>query len=263
MMLVSARKREQGTASSGVVYNLRHLHCSRRRYVLCERVGSPWSPRELWATISSLAGVWTAGFVLFNASTAVMNPSLVNLVRCMTIVLGVAVGERYSVATLATLMPLTHPPTTHLPQTPHLCVCPNAQTTHATHARTHATGTRAHTTRTRACVCDVRTRRIVLPVLRFFSHSRLMARVRCYMRSAALLSGRYELIKRRLVPDDGKLSALASMATGGCAGVATWVSCMPADTVNSRYQTAPVRISPVASALWCWGAVESKRTRRH
>ena len=70
----------------------------------------PWSPRELWVTICSLAGVWTAGFVLFNASTAVMSPSLVNVVRCMeplaTIVLGFAMGERYSVATLATLMPI-------------------------------------------------------------------------------------------------------------------------------------------------------------
>jgi hypothetical protein len=79
-----------------------------------------------------------------------------------------------------------------------------------------------------------------------------MARARRSMRSAALPSGRYELIKRRLVPDDGKLSPLASMAAGGCAGVATWVTCMPADTVKSRYQTAPVRIAPVASALWCW-----------
>jgi hypothetical protein len=154
-MLVSARKREQGTASSGVVYNLRHLHCSRRRYVLCERVGSPWSPRELWATISSLAGVWTAGFVLFNASTAVMNPSLVNLVRCMTIVLGVAVGERYSVATLATLMPLTHPPT-HPPPTYRkrpisACARTHRQHTQHTHARTRQA--HAHTPHARARAC--------------------------------------------------------------------------------------------------------------
>jgi drug/metabolite transporter (DMT)-like permease len=70
----------------------------------------PWSPRELWPTITSLAAVWTAGFVLFNASAAVMSPSLVSVVRCMeplaTIVLGFAVGERYSAPTLATLLPI-------------------------------------------------------------------------------------------------------------------------------------------------------------
>ena len=72
--------------------------------------GLPWMPRELWRTIVPLSLVWTAGFVLFNASAALMSPALVSLVRCMepltTVALGLLRGERYTFPVLATLVPI-------------------------------------------------------------------------------------------------------------------------------------------------------------
>ena len=71
----------------------------------------PWAPRSLWVVIAPLSLVWTAGFVLFNASATLMSPALVSLVRCMeplaTVCVGFAVGsECYSLRVLATLVPI-------------------------------------------------------------------------------------------------------------------------------------------------------------
>merc|ERR1740123_1008283 len=67
-------------------------------------------PRALWRIIVPLSAVWTAGFVLFNASAALMSPSLVSLVRCMeplaTVLIGFLRGERYALPVLATLVPI-------------------------------------------------------------------------------------------------------------------------------------------------------------
>lgn len=70
----------------------------------------PLMPRTLWPIIVPLSVVWTAGFVLFNASASQMSPALVSLVRCMeplaTVLVGFAIGERYSWRVLATLIPI-------------------------------------------------------------------------------------------------------------------------------------------------------------
>jgi len=70
----------------------------------------PWMPRSLWKHIVPLSAVWTAGFVLFNASAAVMSPSLVSLVRCMeplaTVFIGLLLGERYAFSVVVTLVPI-------------------------------------------------------------------------------------------------------------------------------------------------------------
>lgn len=70
----------------------------------------PWMPRTLWRHVVPLSAVWTAGFVLFNASAVLMSPSLVSLVRCMeplsTVLIGFILGERYSFPVLATLAPI-------------------------------------------------------------------------------------------------------------------------------------------------------------
>eukprot|EP00930_Biecheleria_cincta_P104223 TRINITY_DN96410_c0_g1_i1.p1 TRINITY_DN96410_c0_g1~~TRINITY_DN96410_c0_g1_i1.p1 ORF type:complete len:380 (+),score=67.44 TRINITY_DN96410_c0_g1_i1:40-1179(+) len=70
----------------------------------------PLMPRTLWRIIVPLSVVWTAGFVLFNASASRMSPALVSLVRCMeplaTVFVGFALGERYSCRVLATLIPI-------------------------------------------------------------------------------------------------------------------------------------------------------------
>lgn len=70
----------------------------------------PWMPRELWRIVIPLSIVWTAGFVLFNASAAMMSPSLVSLVRCMeplaTVLMGLLMGERYALSVVATLIPI-------------------------------------------------------------------------------------------------------------------------------------------------------------
>ena len=56
--------------------------------------------------------------------------------------------------------------------------------------------------------------------------------------------GTYEIVKRELVKfqgidDPSKLSPLAVMVAGGFAGMACWSVSIPADTLKSRYQTAP------------------------
>jgi solute carrier family 25 carnitine/acylcarnitine transporter 20/29 len=56
--------------------------------------------------------------------------------------------------------------------------------------------------------------------------------------------GTYEIVKRELVKlqgieDPSKLSPLAVVIAGGFAGMACWGVCIPADTLKSRYQTAP------------------------
>ena len=48
------------------------------------REGSiPWAPRSVFKPLAALTFVWTAGFVLFNASATHMSPALVSIVRCM------------------------------------------------------------------------------------------------------------------------------------------------------------------------------------
>ena len=48
------------------------------------REGSiPWPPGSIFKPLAALTFVWTAGFVLFNASATHMSPALVSLVRCM------------------------------------------------------------------------------------------------------------------------------------------------------------------------------------
>lgn len=57
--------------------------------------------------------------------------------------------------------------------------------------------------------------------------------------------GTYELIKRTLMrwqnidPDSGALSPGAVLCAGGFAGMAMWGFAIPADTLKSRFQTAP------------------------
>ncbi|CAE8641869.1 unnamed protein product [Polarella glacialis] len=67
-------------------------------------------PRTLWSIIVPLSLVWTAGFVLFNASASRMSPAVVSLVRCMeplaTVAVGFLIGERYSWRVLVTLIPI-------------------------------------------------------------------------------------------------------------------------------------------------------------
>ena len=77
---------------------------------LAQGRGLPWMPRELWWIIAQLSAVWTAGFVLFNASATHMSPGYVNLIRCaeplVTVTLGLLMGTRYSLSVLATLIPI-------------------------------------------------------------------------------------------------------------------------------------------------------------
>eukprot|EP00037_Helgoeca_nana_P037019 m.14165 g.14165 ORF g.14165 m.14165 type:complete len:318 (-) comp8301_c0_seq1:406-1359(-) len=72
--------------------------------------GLPIMPRSLWTTVGMLSAVWTAGFVLFNASAAVMSPGRVNLVRCVeplaSVAFGYMSGKMYSRRMLATLIPI-------------------------------------------------------------------------------------------------------------------------------------------------------------
>jgi solute carrier family 25 carnitine/acylcarnitine transporter 20/29 len=56
--------------------------------------------------------------------------------------------------------------------------------------------------------------------------------------------GVYEAIKKQLVhwqgiEDPSHLSPIAIMISGGFAGMACWATCIPADVLKSRYQTAP------------------------
>jgi solute carrier family 25 carnitine/acylcarnitine transporter 20/29 len=57
--------------------------------------------------------------------------------------------------------------------------------------------------------------------------------------------GTYELAKREMMtlqgidPQKGSLSPLAVLTAGGLAGMACWTVAIPADTIKSRYQTAP------------------------
>lgn len=56
--------------------------------------------------------------------------------------------------------------------------------------------------------------------------------------------GTYEIVKRELThlqgyDDPSKLSPLAVLTAGGCAGIGTWIVCLPMDTLKSRFQTAP------------------------
>jgi solute carrier family 35 protein E1 len=77
---------------------------------LAQGRGLPWMPRELWWIIIQLSAVWTAGFVLFNASATEMSPGYVNLIRCaeplVTVTLGLLLGARYAPSVLATLIPI-------------------------------------------------------------------------------------------------------------------------------------------------------------
>jgi solute carrier family 25 carnitine/acylcarnitine transporter 20/29 len=54
--------------------------------------------------------------------------------------------------------------------------------------------------------------------------------------------GAYEASKRLFTPtgQEGKLSPLASIGAGACAGTAFWLSCYPVDVVKNRMQTAPI-----------------------
>lgn len=47
----------------------------------------------------------------------------------------------------------------------------------------------------------------------------------------------YEYLKERFTPEDGKLSLLATITAGGCAGIANWLVGMPPDILKSRLQT--------------------------
>ena len=50
----------------------------------------------------------------------------------------------------------------------------------------------------------------------------------------------YEVIQEMMNPTrNADLAMLSSILGGGSAGVAMWVSCMPADVLKSRFQTAP------------------------
>ncbi|PRP80512.1 mitochondrial substrate carrier family protein [Planoprotostelium fungivorum] len=53
--------------------------------------------------------------------------------------------------------------------------------------------------------------------------------------------GAYEAVKRYLTPpgNEGKLSPLASITAGACAGTAFWLSCYPIDVIKNRIQTEP------------------------
>jgi solute carrier family 35 protein E1 len=58
-----------------------------------------------------LSACWTLGFILFNASTVYMSPSLVNLVRCGEPLATVLIGwwawnQQYSATVLSTLIPI-------------------------------------------------------------------------------------------------------------------------------------------------------------
>mmetsp|Transcript_30922 Transcript_30922/g.92859 ORF Transcript_30922/g.92859 Transcript_30922/m.92859 type:complete len:320 (-) Transcript_30922:124-1083(-) len=72
--------------------------------------GVPVMPRSLLTVVATLSAVWTAGFVLFNASATVMSPSIVNLVRCVeplaSVTFGLMTGERYSLGVIVTLVPI-------------------------------------------------------------------------------------------------------------------------------------------------------------
>lgn len=47
----------------------------------------------------------------------------------------------------------------------------------------------------------------------------------------------YEYIKEQFTPEGGKLSLLATITAGGCAGIANWLVGMPPDILKSRLQT--------------------------
>jgi len=49
----------------------------------------------------------------------------------------------------------------------------------------------------------------------------------------------YEYSKRSLATADGKLNPLTTLFCGGMAGVFNWLVALPADTLKSRYQSAP------------------------
>lgn len=51
----------------------------------------------------------------------------------------------------------------------------------------------------------------------------------------------YEVVKEALVPEDAsnRMKMAATIAAGGCAGIANWLVAMPADVLKSRLQTAP------------------------
>ncbi|KAL7268012.1 carnitine transporter [Rhizina undulata] len=48
----------------------------------------------------------------------------------------------------------------------------------------------------------------------------------------------YEILKKKLTPENGEMSLMAIMAAGGAAGMAMWISIFPIDTVKSRLQSA-------------------------
>jgi len=54
--------------------------------------------------------------------------------------------------------------------------------------------------------------------------------------------GAYEAARRVLTPpgNEGKLSPVASLVAGACAGTSFWLSCYPIDVIKSKMQTAPV-----------------------
>ncbi|CAE7759639.1 PPT2 [Symbiodinium pilosum] len=68
------------------------------------------APRAVLLDIVPLSGVWTGGFVMFNAAALYMSPGMVNVVRCMeplaTVCVGAALGQRFSWQVLATLVPI-------------------------------------------------------------------------------------------------------------------------------------------------------------
>jgi len=66
--------------------------------------------------------------------------------------------------------------------------------------------------------------------------------------------GAYEAARRFLTPagHEGKLSPVASLVAGGCAGTSFWLSCYPIDVIKSKMQTAPVDgTSPYKSYAHC------------
>lgn len=74
---------------------------------------------------------------------------------------------------------------------------------------------------------------------------------------SAVYFATYESLKRRLSPDDGKLSLAAVSFAGGAAGVAMWLLVFPVDTVKSRLQgaTAHTGVAAVVRDVYARGGL--------
>ncbi|KAI5821299.1 mitochondrial carrier domain-containing protein [Pyronema omphalodes] len=68
----------------------------------------------------------------------------------------------------------------------------------------------------------------------------------------------YEYLKRRLSPEDGKLSLGAISFAGGAAGVSMWVLVFPVDTVKSRLQgaTEATSVGKVIKDIYAKGGIK-------